>query len=133
MNVFVDTSAFLALLNKEELHNQTAWEIWQQLSTKKAEVTTTNYVVVESTALIQNRLGLEAVRDFQKLFVPLIRVTWVDEALHNMGLSFMLAVNRRQLSLVDCVSFAAMRELSITHYFAFDEHFYEQGFTEITG
>ncbi len=44
----------------------------------------------------------------------------------------MLAANRRQLSLVDCVSFAAMRELGIEHYFAFDQHFDEQGFTKFT-
>jgi len=43
-----------------------------------------------------------------------------------------LAANRRQLSLVDCVSFAAMRESGIEHYFAFDEHFDEQGFTMVT-
>ncbi|MBE2220215.1 MAG: type II toxin-antitoxin system VapC family toxin [Anaerolineae bacterium] len=132
MKVFVDTSAFLSLLNKEESNAQTAWEIWQQLGAKKAEITTTNYVVIESTALIQNRLGLDAVRDFQKLFVPLISLIWVDATLHKIGMSFMLAANRRQLSLVDCVSFATMRELNIEHYFAFDQHFDEQGFTKIT-
>lgn len=132
MKIFVDTSAFLALLDKKDHQTATAWDIWRHLGETKAELTTTNYVYVESTALLQNRLGLEAVRDFQRLFAPLISFTWVDATMHNIGMSFMLAANRRQLSLVDCVSFAAMRELSIEHYFAFDQHFDEQGFTMVT-
>jgi predicted nucleic acid-binding protein len=132
MKVFVDTSAFLALLDEKDHQSATAWDIWGHLAETKAEVTTTNYVYVESTALLQNRLGLDAVRDFQKLFVPLINFTWVDATMHSIGMSFMLAANRRQLSLVDCVSFATMRELNIAHYFAFDQHFDEQGFTEFT-
>ena len=132
MKVFVDTSAFLALLDEKDQQTAIAWEIWRHLGDAKADLTTTNYVVVESTALLQNRLGLDAVRDFQKLFVPLINFTWVNATMHNIGMSFMLTANRRQLSLVDCVSFATMRELGIEHYFAFDQHFDEQGFTKIT-
>ena len=60
------------------------------------------------------------------------KVQWVDEALHNIGMDFMLTANRRKLSLVDCVSFAVMRELNIQHYFAFDGHFEEQGLTSVT-
>ena len=131
MKVFVDTSAILALLDKKDHQTLTAWDIWHYLAETKAELATTNYVIVESSALLQSRLGLEAVRDFQKLFVPLLDPTWVDESLHNLGMGFMLAANRRKLSLVDCVSFAAMREMSIEHYFAFDEHFAEQGFTRV--
>lgn len=131
MKVFVDTSAFLALLDEKDYQTATAWAIWQHLGEAKAELTTTNYVQVETTALLQNRLGLEAVRDFQKFFVPFISGIWVDAALHNIGVSLMLTVNRRKLSLVDCVSFVAMRESGIEHYFAFDEHFDEQGFTAV--
>lgn len=43
----------------------------------------------------------------------------------------MLTANRRNLSLVDCVSFAAMRKLNIQYYFAFDKHFEEQGLTSV--
>ena len=132
MKVFVDTSAFLALLDEKDHQNATAWKIWRHLGEIKAELTTTNYVYVESTALLQNPLGLACVRDFQKLFVSLISCTWVDATMHNPGMSFLLVANRRQLSLVDCVSFTAMRELGIEHYFAFDQHFDEQGFTKIT-
>jgi hypothetical protein len=40
-----------------------------------------------------------------------------------------LAANRRQLSLVDCASFAAMRQSGFKNAFVFDRHFLEQGST----
>jgi predicted nucleic acid-binding protein len=40
----------------------------------------------------------------------------------------LLTAGRRELSLVDCVSFACMRRLGITRALHFDRHFKEQGF-----
>jgi predicted nucleic acid-binding protein len=42
--------------------------------------------------------------------------------------SALLTANRRQLSLVDCVSFEMMRRLGIKTAFTYDRHFSEQGF-----
>lgn len=133
MKVFVDTSAFLSILDQNDPHHEQANKVW--LSLLKQEDTIlycTNYVLLESIALIQNRQGLSYVKTFQANAVPALTVKWVDETLHEKGMLAVLTANRRQLSLVDCVSFATMRELSIAHYFAFDQHFDEQGFTKIT-
>ncbi len=43
----------------------------------------------------------------------------------------LLIAARRQLSLVDCASFDAMRRLGITTVFTFDKHFAEQGFAQV--
>ena len=40
----------------------------------------------------------------------------------------LLTANRRQLRLVDCVSFLGMRQLNLKTAFAFDRDFNEQGF-----
>jgi predicted nucleic acid-binding protein len=42
--------------------------------------------------------------------------------------TLVLESGRRRLSLVDAVSFTAMREEAITTAFAFDQHFREYGF-----
>ena len=62
-------------------------------------------------------------------FAPLIDVTWVDDALHNAGLDLLLERRRRQLSLVDAVSFCTMRQANLTEAFAFDPHFEQEGFS----
>lgn len=132
MKVLVDTSAFLSILDRGDTHHEQASAIWLKLLDQENTILyCTNYVLLESTALIQRRLGLSFVKAFQADAVPVLTVKWVDESLHETGMIAALTANRRQLSLVDCVSFATMRELGIEHYFAFDQHFDEQGFTKI--
>jgi predicted nucleic acid-binding protein len=53
----------------------------------------------------------------------------VDLEMHRAGVSALLAASRRNLSLVDCVSFEVMRTLGIKVVFTFDPHFREQGFS----
>ena len=128
MNCFVDTSAFLAFLDRDDDNHSNAAEIWKLLLCGSASLATTNYVVVEILALAQRRLGLQAVRAFQGSIKPVLTVHWVDSGLHEAAVAGLLSQSRRRLSLVDCVSFEFMRRSGITHYFAFDRHFGEQGF-----
>jgi predicted nucleic acid-binding protein len=72
---------------------------------------------------------LVAVKAFEDNIVPYLNVEWVDENLHQAGVAALLTANRRQLSLVDCISFETARRLSLDTVFAFDQHFVEQGFT----
>ena len=92
------------------------------------DLVNTNYVLVECFALVQQRLGLEAVRTLQEDNLPLVRVHWMSEADHRAGVTALVTANRRQLSLVDCVSFLGMRQLNLKTAFAFDRDFNTQGF-----
>jgi predicted nucleic acid-binding protein len=128
VTAFIDTSALYALLDADDLQHQSAKRIWAALLNEATPLVTSNYVIIETTALIQNRLGMEAVRAFHQDVLPVIRLEWVNGATHQGGVTALLTVAQRQLSLVDCVSFELMRRLGIRRAFAFDEHFAEQGF-----
>ena len=52
----------------------------------------------------------------------------VDEGIHRSAHHALLVSSRRDISLVDCVSFEAIRRLAIDQVFCFDAHFSEQGF-----
>lgn len=128
MTCYIDTSAIYAVLDRDDAHHPRAKDTWTDLLRRKTPLVTSNYVLVETTALVQSRLGMAAVRTFQEAMCPVFGVHWTDEALHKKGMSGVLSANRRELSLVDCVSFALMHELGIRDVFAFDPHFSEQGF-----
>lgn len=128
MRVFVDTSAFYALLDRDDANHQKAKTAWVDLLKDEGTLITSNYILVETFALIQHRLGLDAVRGFQSDILPLIHIEFVILELHRSGVSALLSASRRNLSLVDCVSFEMMRSLEIKMAFAFDPHFREQGF-----
>jgi len=128
MRIFIDTSAFFALLDRDDDNHKKAKKIWIDLLDSENVLITSNYVLVESVALIQNRLGIEAVRGFHEDILPLINIEWINAGTHKSGVSALLAASRRKLSLVDCVSFEIMRTLGIKTVFAFDPDFSEQGF-----
>ncbi len=131
MDIFVDTSAFYALMDADDLNHESAKAAWSEWLYQPARFVCSNYVLLESIALIQRRLGMEAVRRFQEDIVPICQVHWVTPGLHAAALSTLLAADRRRLSLVDCSSFEIMRRLGLHDVFAFDRHFAEQGFTRL--
>ncbi len=131
MRIFVDTSAFYALLDSDDGSHPKVKKAWSKIIQPENTVVTSNYVLVETFALVQSRLGLEAARGFQEDLVPILHVEFVTSAIHRLGVAALLSASRRGLSLVDCVSFEVMRDLGIKTAFAFDAHFREQGFEVI--
>ena len=131
MRVFIDTSAFIAVLNANDQNHSPAKAAWYDLLQQETDLICNNYVLVEVIALLQNRFGIEAVRLFNDGILPVVDIIWVDKLIHSRAVSAILAANRRRLSLVDCTSFETMRDLGVSRAFAFDSHFTEQGFEVI--
>lgn len=131
MSMFIDTSALYALLDADDENYESSASTWQTLMTSDERVVTTNYVLVETFALIQNRLGLKALREFQEDIVPILTVEFVTPTIHRLGTVALFAASRRGLSLVDCVSFEVMRELGMKSAFTFDRHFRDYGFNAV--
>lgn len=127
--VFIDTSALIALLVPSDESHEDARVAFEGLRRRVAPLATTSYVLVETYALLGRRLGAGAVASFRAGFAPLLEVVWVDEELHERGLDLLLASKSRTLSLVDAVSFLAIRELGISSIFAYDRHFAAEGFS----
>ena len=63
--------------------------------------------------------------------LPPLTVSWVDEELHRAAVTSLLASGRKDVSLVDWVSFELMRRAGISMAFAFDRDFAAQGFSLI--
>ncbi len=105
MSLFIDTSALYALLDGDEPRHADVVSIWLTVNDNERILFTSNYVLVETFALVQRRLGLEAVRSLADVFVPLLQPVWVDEALHAAAVASLFTAAHRRLSLVDCASF----------------------------
>jgi predicted nucleic acid-binding protein len=128
MSLLIDTSALLALLDADSGDHPRTRNVWTQLVTAGQDLVCTSYVLLETVALVQKRLGLEAVRALYEDLVPLLRIVWVDPATHEIAVNTLLAIGRRGLSLVDCASFAVMRRLGLDEAFTLDRDFAKQGF-----
>lgn len=128
MRLFVDTSALLALLDADQPRHAEVVDAWRRAMDRHDTLVTSNYVLVETFALVQRRHGLDALRSLAGDLVPLLQPLWVDEELHVAAAAALFTVGRRKLSLVDCASFELMRRHGITVALSLDADFAHQGF-----
>jgi predicted nucleic acid-binding protein len=127
--VYVDTSALLALLIANDVRHREAARTFRALQERRASLVTTSYVLVETYALLDRRVGREATRRFRGEFEPLLDVVWMGREQHNAGLD-LLVESPRSVSFVDAVSFTVARSLGIAEVFAYDRNFKDAGFRQ---
>jgi predicted nucleic acid-binding protein len=128
MNVFVDTSGLYALLVQNDVRHSQARQSFDYFARQKARLYTSSFVLVETTALLKRRVGLESVREFNLKILPLLEIVWVNMEWYARAIQRLFVQGKKELSLVDCLSFEIMESHKISMAFAFDEHFGEAGF-----
>jgi predicted nucleic acid-binding protein len=126
--IFLDTSAIYALADKADPNHITAYKKFD-LASKSGEIFLLhNYVLVESAALLQARLGLQSALLFLE-DAQAFEVEWVDLEFYEEAVKELKRIGKRGVSLVDCTSFIVMRRRSVQKVLAFDPDFEDQGFT----
>lgn len=121
--VFVDTSGFYAVLDATDPFQVAATRLFERAEREQWSLVTTNYIVHETWALVQHRLGWDAVDDFLDVLLSLCQVVFVEQSLHALGATRCHQARQRRLSLTDCISFELMKQQGITEAIASDEHF----------
>ena len=129
MNVFADTSGLFALLVRNDYMHVRAMENFACFARENTQLVTSSFVLVETTALLQRRIGIGPVHEFNAKILPLLEIVWADSKWYARSMQRLLAQNNRNISLVDCLSFEIMDSLEIETAFAFDRHFEDNGFT----
>ncbi len=129
MTVFADTSGIFALLVRNDYMYVRAQSVFQSFANNNVNLLSSSYVLVETIALLQRRVGMDAVRDFQEKILPLIEIIWVDSYWHEKAINRLILLNQKKVSLVDCLSFVLMEAKEIDTVFSFDSHFERNGFS----
>lgn len=128
--IFIDTSFFKALIDEKDDFHGNAVQILDTLERDNTHLVTTNYILDESITLLKNRCGIDRVRDLRRSLAELkplkiYRVFSQDDA----KAWDWFWNDWSNLSFTDCVSFAVMKRLELTHVATFDQHFKRAGFT----
>lgn len=126
--VFVDSSGFYAELDGTDPRHPQAREAFANAQREHWQLITSNYVLHESWAIIQARLGWEAVDAWRDRLVSLCEIVWVTAELHALGEARCRQARQRHLSLTDCTTIELMRRHKIHQAIAFDEHLAREGF-----
>ena len=126
-SVFVDTSGFYAALDASDPNHERATALFREADRGEWQLLSSNYVVQETWALVQARLGWQAVEAWLRLLLPHCSIIWVDEGLHALAAARCRQAKARRLSLTDCVSLELMYREQIREAIAYDEHFAAEG------
>ncbi|HHY46008.1 MAG TPA: PIN domain-containing protein [Firmicutes bacterium] len=130
--LFVDTSAWVALADRGEARHTAATEAYPELLSRYRLVTT-NLVVAETYILLRRNLGVEASLQFLTAIEasPRIELVRSSEELEREALKLLRKYKDQSFSFADAVSFALMGKRRIARSFTFDNHFSIAGFEVI--
>lgn len=130
MKVFIDTSAWIALYDRNDRYHKNAKKIWVEIINKKKQIYTTFDVLDETITLLRFRVGYKGSVDFgENVFESkIINIIEINTELRLKAREFYNKFSDKKLSFTDCTSFAAMSLLDIIKSFTFDKHFLQVGF-----
>src|SRR4030043_1205022 len=110
--IFLDTSAIYALADKTDPNHATAYNKSQNVLKSGETFLLHNYILLESVALLQARLGLPSAVFFLRN-AKSFEVEWVDRELQEEAVKELERIGKRGISLVDCTSFVVMRRRGV--------------------
>ena len=130
--LFVDTSAWLALVNSADPGHQGILTVLEKF---KGRTVTSNFVFDEAVTLCRVRLGHDAARRLGEQLlgsteIDLVHVTGDDE---RSAWALFVARPDKLYSFTDCTSFVLMRRLKISRAAALDDDFQREGFEVVPG
>jgi len=128
MEVFVGSSAFVSLRNPLDVNHEIAKSVAAQLERAQTPLVTSNFIVAESLTVIAQRVSLAKAVEFREVFLPGVRVVSITEEIEEVAFDIFKRLTSKNVSFIDCTSFALMRELGVKTAFAFDDHFKHHGF-----
>ena len=120
--MFVDTSAWFALVNRADASHR---QVTEQVARHRALLTTTNLVMHESLTLLRYRLGWAPAQRFgetlrQQSVATLVSVTAADD---DSAWSLFVRYSDHRLTFIDCSSFAVMQRLKLDTAITLDDDF----------
>lgn len=128
-SVFVDTSAFVSLLNADETEHEKARAAIQRLIADRVSLFTSNYVFSETYTAVLVRLGRAAAIEWGQSFrkSSLIDLVRIEEDIEEEAWEILESHDDKEWSYVDATSFALLEREGSAEAFAFDDHFAQRG------
>jgi len=132
-DVFVDTSAWVALADRDDSHHKEAASSYPSIFKNHKTLVTSNLVVAETYIVLLKELGHKAAIEFLERIKgsPRISKIYSNENIETEAEGILARYMDQDFSYADAVSFVIMKRQKIRKAFCFDNHFVTAGFTNI--
>lgn len=131
--VFVDTAAWLALVNTRDALYTPSRRVMDELNQQSARLITSEFVLIE----IANAFSAPAFRTHAVILIEGLRLlpnlSIAPATTELLAAGWQLYRNRpdKEWSLTDCTSFIVMEQEKVTQAFTSDHHFEQAGFVKL--
>jgi len=126
---FIDSSAFIAVIDKDDQNHLSAISFFRYLIIEKSlKLITSNLVIAESYTRILYRTYFDSARRFlEMIYSSDIQIIYSDAKIEQATEEILYKYSNLKLSYTDAVSFSIMRKNKIENAFTFDKHFQSVG------
>jgi hypothetical protein len=130
MNLFVDSSAWVAFYDDRDKYHAQARPAFESLANRPAVFVVTDYVVAETSTLLLYRASHSRAVLFGDwaLHSPNVRLVRLDVEMWDEAWRLFKLYDDKEFSFTDCASFTVMRRHRLRDVFTFDRHFEQVGF-----
>ncbi|NKB69675.1 MAG: PIN domain-containing protein [Candidatus Latescibacteria bacterium] len=131
--VFVDTAAWIALVNTSDQFHAPARQVMGQLRSQNTSLVTTEFNCLE----VADALSAPAFRPRTISFldglrqIPILQIIPASTELLSEGWALYRQRADKEWGLTDCISFAVMKRARITQAITTDHHFEQAGYTKL--
>ena len=131
--VFVDTAAWIALINLDDDFHQQAQEVRRQLQQDHCSLVTSDFVFLEvADALTAIKIRSRTIDYINRLkSLSGLQVISLSQSLADAGWQLYSQRLDKDWGLTDCISFVIMQQQGITVAFTSDRHFEQAGFIRL--
>ena len=133
LKVFVDTVAWIALLNVNDVLHEQARQVMVALRWQNTRLITTEFVLLEvADALSAPSIRPQTVAFIEGLrWLPILQIVPASQSLLAAGWALYSQRSDKDWGLTDCTSFVIMTQEQITQAFTSDHHFEQAGFINL--
>ncbi len=131
--IFVDTVAWIALLDGSDSLHTRATKVLDDLSENKSRLITTEFVLLELgdgfSAAGKREKALKFIEELRNL--EILRIIPASQELLSQGWELYIKRRDKNWQVTDCISFVVMKEEGISTAFTSDQHFEQSGFIKL--
>jgi predicted nucleic acid-binding protein len=126
IKVFIDSSGWYALVQKEHVHHEAAKEYFQQILDTKVRLYSNIGEITLAIFKIKQNCGLSVATDFSKLIDQSIlstnlNVSWLTRRNHRAALKQFFSIKEANIEIRHCSIFEEVKKKKINIIFSFDD------------
>lgn len=129
--IFVDADAFIALTKDDDSNHKRAKQIFSDLQDAPVTFVTSNLVFAEVVTVLSQRMNHEVAVMFitnMKSEDSTFQIERISEYTEEKAIQIFIEQTSKNVSFVDCVNIALMRQKDMDGIFSFDSIYKKNGF-----